>query len=114
MNIVLDLMHILSYCFDHIVGDPTHTNAATAIKTTMQAGVELAKVDATAELSELGEKVESLMSAGRAVTSQEWTELKQLAEKHLLAAISNPAPPAAAPSVPANPPVLEPSAPSAP
>ena len=80
MNLLHDLANLLS----HIVGDPVHTQSATAIQTTIKA-LGTHGTDETQEAIE--NKVAELVSIERAITPEEWAALKEVADDHLAAAL---------------------------
>lgn len=79
------LITLLSTLLGHLIGDPVHKISALAIKSVMNASAALDQHGATAEMSELVAKIEAMSNSGRAVTEQEWIDLKTLADKHLSA-----------------------------
>lgn len=119
MNPFSDFLTLLASAFEHFVGDPVHTQAATAIKSTVQAA---AQVKSEEQLEELHGHLSAALDHGRATTAEEWAKLYQAAEDIL----KRPAPAAEAPApveeepeteeepVSATPPPVAPSAPSSP
>lgn len=105
----MTLLHKLAGLLAHMVGDPVHTQSATAIQTTLKA---LAQEGTPKTQRALGEKIEELAEIERAITPQEWTELKKVADEHLAADAAEAAKPVEATSE-TQPPTAPPSAPPA-
>lgn len=75
MNPFSEFLHLLAGAFDHIVGDPTHAQSATAVKTTLQAAADVAEHGTPDHLEALSDAVKGVVSKDRAATPEDWSVL---------------------------------------
>lgn len=73
------LLQKLAELLAHIVGDPVHSTSASAIQTTLLALAHTAEEDLEEVAAAIEPEVDKLISAGRAITEEEWNNLKALA-----------------------------------
>lgn len=102
MSLLANLNHALSKCLGHLIGDPIHAVSASAIQSVMKAGAALESKGETAAQGEIMLAIEDIISTGRAVTEQEWNNLKALAERYIASMKSAPPVPVSPAAAPAS------------
>jgi hypothetical protein len=83
MSTLSDFLTRVTHLFGHLHGDPTHTQSAGALTATLKAAAKNEETGNESGTADLHDEVEKILATNRAVTPQEWQELKALAEKQL-------------------------------
>lgn len=83
----------------HIVGDPVHAAAGTALQTVLQVGAQAVETGATEVIDSLAGKMGEIIGTPGATTPTQWQDLHQTAKDHAADMASAPkaAPPPTAP-----------------